>query len=106
MNVTSDLATGPIASATKRTEMVGHTCTPAFREWRSKDGPPALPLFGPQLPALIYKSAGQGSIPATGEGHRSVEHSMGNAIRVQYLDVFFESCVIIGGIRADYGGRA
>ena len=26
---------------------------------------------------------------------------MGNAIRVQYLDVFFESCVIIGGIRAD-----
>ena len=24
------------------------------------------------------------------------EHSVGNAIRVQYLDVFFESCVING----------
>jgi hypothetical protein len=34
------------------------------------------------------------------EKARLHEHSVGNAIRVQYLDVFFGSCVIIGRITA------
>ena len=38
MNVISDLATRPIASATKRTEMVGHTCTPAFESGGRRTG--------------------------------------------------------------------
>ena len=35
------------------------------------------------------------------EKARLHEHSVGNAIRVQYLDVVFGSCVIIGRITAD-----